>query len=322
MGLLALEPTNPTLQGDVVRELAKLGKPAVALPLLDTLLIQNPGDPQMLRQKWFLTLAAASADTGASQKALFARAIATGEEMVKSDTALADSVYFERQIIAGNVLTPPRGLEFASRAVQKFPSSAHFWASKAYAERKAGQLQMALESMKRAMAIDAKTQNGNLFLAQVYLDLNQPDSAVAVARRAVAAGEEAKTWGAFLLGPTQAVFKQAQAKDSVVYYQRALALALEADKLSPSPTSKFFVGVSSFQIGIDALRQADPLQRQKKPDKVKICGLAKTVQDMFLLTQTNMPVGGSVNADVAKQVLGLVTQYVPAADQMAKTFCK
>jgi len=313
MGLLALEPSNPTLQGDVVRELAKLGRPAVALPLLDTLLMQNPGDPQLLRQRWLLTLAAADADTGASRKALFARAITAGEEMVKADTTMADSVYFERQIIAGNQLTPPRGLEFASRAVQKFPSSAHFWASKANAERKAGQSQMALESMKRAMAIDAKTPNGNLFLAQVYIDLNQPDSAVAVARRAVASGEDGKTWGAFLLAPTQAAWKQADLTKLIPDYQKALSLAEESNRLAPSPTAKFFIGVSSFSMGMTALQQAQ---------KPKSCSLAKTAQEMFLKTQMSMPEGGAVDAGTAKTILTYVTQYSPTADQMVKQYCK
>jgi hypothetical protein len=159
-------------------------------------------------------------------------------------------------------------------------------------------------------------------VAQLYLEMNQADSAVAAARRAVAGGEDPKTWGQFLLGPTQAAFKQGQSTDSVVYYERALALAQESDRLAPSEASKFFVGVSSFQVGIDALRQADPLQRQKRRDKARICALGRKSQDMFLLTQTNMPAGGKLDANVAKTVLGAVSQYAPAADQIVKQNCK
>ena len=92
-----------------------------------------------------------------------------------------------------------------------------------------------------------------------------------------------------------------------------MALSMEADKLSPSATSKFFVGVSSFSIGIDAVINAQ---------KSKNCALAKKGQDMFLLTQTNMPAGGSIDPATARQVLGYVAQYAPAADQMAKQYCK
>jgi predicted Zn-dependent protease len=314
IGLMALEPNNPTLQSDVVRELAKLGKPDVALPILDTLLAQNPGDPQMLRQKWLLTLAKADAATDSAGRArAFSQALTAGEEMIKVDTTLADSTYFERQIIAGIRATPPRAVEFASRAVQKYPNNASFWASKANAERRAGQSQMAIESMKRALALSPKTPNGNLLLAQIYLDLNQPDSAVAVAHRAVASGEDAKTWGAFLLSPTQAAWKVADASKQIPDYQKALALAEESDRLSPSPTAAFFGGVSAFSIGIASLQAAQ---------KPKSCPLARTAQEMLTKTQMYMPRGGSIDAGTAKTVLGYVAQYSPAADQMVKQYCK
>src|SRR6185503_693877 len=229
------------------------------------------------------------------------------------DTALADSVYYERQIIAANIMTPPRGLEFASRAVQRYPNSATFWASKANAERKAGQLQMAISSAQRALQINPKAPNVGLLMAQIYIDLNQADSAVAVARRAVAAGEDGKTWGAFLLSPTQAAFKKAQETKDTTDYRRALDLAEESDKLAPSNTAAFFVGVSAFSIGIDALQGAQ---------KPKSCPLARKAQDLFVKTMTYMPRGGAVDPNVAKQILGYVGQYSPAADQMVKQYCK
>ena len=331
IGLLGLEPNNPSLQAQVVAELAKLGQPKKAIPIIDTLLLQNPGDPQLLRQKWLLALAAGAAADSAARPAEFAVAVNAGEDMVKADTTLADSVYFERQIVAANQLVPPRGAEFASRAVQRYPNSAGFWASKANAERKAGQTQMAIESMKRALTIDPKTPNGNLLLAQIYLELQQADSAVAVARRAVGAGEDQKTWGAFLLGPTQAAFKQAQDSKKTEDFQRALSLAQEADKLAPSQFTAFFIGASSFFIGADAYQNAATManqaqkasSRQKAELNTKACTAAKTAQDMFLLTQTNMPKGGSVDANVARQLLGFVSQYSPAVDQIIKaTKCK
>lgn len=311
--LLELEPSNPTLQAQVVNELAQLGKPEVAIPIIKDLLTQNPGDPQLLRQMWLLSLAQAAAADSTTRAARFAEAVVAGEEMAKMDTTLADSVYFERQIIAANIMTPPRGLEFASRAVQRYPNSATFWASKANAERKAGQLQMAIESAKRALVINPKAPNVGLLMAQIYVDLNQSDSAVAVARRAVMSGEDAKTWGAFMLAPTQAAFKKAQESKDPRDYETALALAQESDRLSPSATSKFFIGVSAFSIGIDALQQAQ---------KPKSCPLARKAQQMFVETMTNMPAGGSVDPNVAKQILGYVGQYSPAADQMVKQYCK
>jgi hypothetical protein len=50
--------------------------------------------------------------------------------------------------------------------------------------------------------------------------------------------------------------------------------------------------------------------------------LAKKAQQMFLETMTSMPRGGQVDPNVAKQILGYVGQYSPAADQMVKQYCK
>jgi tetratricopeptide (TPR) repeat protein len=313
--LLNLEPTNPTLQTQVINALAKLGKPAVAIPIVDTLLIASPGDPQLLRSKWLLTLAAAASDSGAMRLSFLDAAVRAGEEMVRGDTTLADSVYYSRQVAAASGLTtnPARAVEFASRAVQKYPNSAEFWALKANAERKAGQLQVAQQSIARALSVDPKYPNGNLLLAQISLEMNQPDSAVGVARRAVAAGEDAKTWGAFLLAPTQAAFKKAQESKLPEDYERALALAQESEKLATSQTAGFFIGVASFQIAIDAVQKAQ---------KPKSCALAKKAQEMFLLTQANMNSIGRTDAATAQQLINYSGQYAPVADQMVKQYCK
>jgi tetratricopeptide (TPR) repeat protein len=312
--LFGLEPNDPSLQSQVITELAQLGKPDVAIPIVEELIAKNPGDPQLLRQKWLLLLNAGQNADSVGRPAYFARALTAGEEMAKVDSMLGDSIYFGRQIAAASQSsTPARAIEFAAKATQKYPNSAEFWMLKGNAERKAGQLQMAEESVRRALSIDAKYSNGNLLLAQINLDLGRPDTAVAIARRAVTAGEDGKTWGTFLLVPTQTAFKTAQDSKAVADYEKALSLAQESDRLAPSATSKFFIGVSSFSIGIDALQNAQ---------KPKSCVLAKKAQEMFLLTQMNMAQGGSVDANVARQILGYVAQYAPPADQMVKQYCK
>ncbi len=315
VALIKLEPTNLSLQEQVIAKLAGLGKPTVAIPIVDTLLIASPGDPKLMRSKWLLLLSAAAADTGGGRVTHFEGAVRTGEEMVRADTALADSVYYSRQIAAatGITATPARAVEFASRAVQKYPNNAEFWALKAQSERRAGQLQVAQQSIARALAINPKFPNGTLMLATIFLETNQPDSALAVARRGVAVGDDAKTWGAFLLAPTQAAFKKAQETKDPLEYEKALALAQESDKLSPSQTAQFFIGVAGFQIGIDAVQKAQ---------KPKSCPLARKGQEMLLLTQVNMNAIGRTDAATAQQLMPYVAQFAPAADQMVKTWCK
>ena len=43
---------------------------------------------------------------------------------------------------------------------------------------------------------------------------------------------------------------------------------------------------------------------------------------MFLLTQTNMPIGGEVDKQTAGTLLGYVSQFAPATDQIIKAACK
>jgi predicted Zn-dependent protease len=316
--LLALEPTNQQLMGQVVTEIASLGKPAVALPIIDTLLAQNPGDPQLVRQKWLLTLAAAAAADSTARPALLATAIAAGESMIRADTAMQDSVYFARQIAAASALgtQPQKAVEFASLATQRFPNIAEFWALRANSERKAGQLQMAQQSLNRLLSINPKYPNGLLLLATVFTEMSMADSAVDVARRAVAAGEDKAVWGNFLIGPTQTAWKRADSTKVLSDYERVFALAEEADRLNPTEFSAFFSGISSFFIAVDQLQAA---QKAKKPAN---CTLARRAQDMLVTTQSKMPRGGKVDAKTAAAILGYVGQYAPTAEQMVKQYCK
>jgi tetratricopeptide (TPR) repeat protein len=315
VALLALEPQNMTLQQQVVTALAQLGKPEVALPIVDTLIAQNPGDVQLQRQKWLLLLnAAASADTGDAKRRYFDRAVEAGEMLVRSDTMLADTNYFSRQIAAATQGSQPaRAIEMASRAVQRYPTSAEFWFLKGNAERKAGQLQMADESLRRAFTLDPKYPALDLLLTQTNLELGRMDTVVAMVRRNVAAGGDAKTWAGFLLAPTQAAWKIADSTKKFADYERVLALAQESDKLAMSPTAAFFMGISSFYAAVDQLQAA---QRPKS------CPMARRAQELFLVSQTSMPRGGSIDANTARTVLGYVSQYAPNADQMVKAYCK
>ena len=73
------------------------------------------------------------------------------------------------------------------------------------------------------------------------------------------------------------------------------------------------IGASAFSLGINLLQEAQ---------KPKSCPMARRAQDLLLKTQINMPRGGSIDPATARQILGYVTQYLPAAEQMVKSYCK
>jgi len=45
-------------------------------------------------------------------------------------------------------------------------------------------------------------------------------------------------------------------------------------------------------------------------------------QDSFLTAETNVPAGGSIAPDAAKQILGALAQYQSAVEGQLKKFCK
>jgi predicted Zn-dependent protease len=168
VAMLAADPHNMTLQQQVVEALATSNKPELAIPIIDTLVAQNPGDPQMVRTQWLVLLRANQ----------FKRGLVVGEELAKIDTTAADSSWFTRMIAtAAADSQPQRAVEYAARATQKFPRSANFYVLQSQLLRRAGQIPQSVAAMQQAVAIDPKVPGGYTSLVVGFAELNQHDSA-------------------------------------------------------------------------------------------------------------------------------------------------
>ena len=300
-----LEPQDQALANRIINALGA-SDPAKALPILEDMLKQNPGDPTMLQQKWKLL--------AATQQ--WKDALATGELMAHIDTALADSDYYHRQIaMATTDSNWTKVAEYASDAERKYPKDPQFPFLQGVALRNTSQLPAAAGAFRRALIADPKDSTAELFLAQTFVDLGQTDSLVALANQAIAAGGDKAKWGPMLLAPVQNLMSQAKTDtaNATKYYQRSLDLAQHADSVASSPTTHFFIGVASLQLAVAAMQAAQP---------TKHCVDAKRAQDMFVLSQINMPAGGSVDAATAGAVMQAIAKYSPIADQMVKAYCK
>lgn len=304
LALAKADPSNTSLVQSVVNILGQMNKPEVALPIIDQILQDNPGDPQLLRTRWVLLLAAGK----------YKDALAAGEEYVKADSAAANADYFTRQIAAAAADSQPQlATQIAARAVQKFPKDASLAMLQAQTLRKAGQMQQALDAAKRAVAIDPKVENGYLYIIVSEAELNQPDSALATARQAIAAGVDKNTIAQALVTPMGAVTKAAQTTPSRAAWETAYKFAAAVDSIAPSPNSKYFAGVAAFQAGLDALQNIN---------KTKSCSDAQYADEMWANAQIAMPAGAEVDKNTAGQILGAIQQYSPAIAQAKKAFCK
>lgn len=294
------DPTNTTIARSIVQGIAQTN-PGAAIPIIDELLKDNPSDPDMLRTKWLLQLNAKQ----------YKAAIASGEAYVRADTAAATVEYYQRQIGAAQSDSDAAAVQMlAAKAAQKFPNDASFQLLLAQNYHKSGQLQQALEAARRAAQIDPKNTNAWLFTIVTQNELNQPDSALATAQKAVAAGANKDSLGTALLGSVAGpAIQKAQASKTRADWEAALKASQAVDAVAPSAQSKFYVGVSAFQVGADAITNVQKLYKGNKAQREQACQENKAAEDAFSTVAIAMPAGGSIDANAAGQIMGALNQY-------------
>ncbi|MFN2566909.1 MAG: tetratricopeptide repeat protein [Gemmatimonadaceae bacterium] len=297
------DPTNAELGRRIAGELALLD-PAKALPVLQPLVEQNPGDVELMKLLWAIQLRAQQ----------YKAAIQTGEALAKLDTSVVDSTYFTRMIAAYAADSQPqRAAEWAGRAVQRYPQSASAHAVFAQTLRRAGQLQQAAEHYRQAVQLDPKVEGGYLALIVTQCELNQTDAAFASGQAAIAAGQDKGTIGQALIGCAAPAVRAAQEQKTRAGWQRAYEISNRVDQVASSPNSKFFVGVSAFQVGIEALQTLN---------RTKSCAETEVIENMWAAAQIAMPAGASVDRNTAGQIMGVIQQYSPNVAQAKKAYCK
>jgi len=302
--LAAADPTNIKLIQDVVAEYAKMGHADQAVPLMRDLIQNNPGDPQLLNLAWLVYLNAKD----------FNDAITTGTEMVRVDTAAATADYYSRLAGAYTAMNQPQK---ASEAIQigskKFPNDPNLQLFAAQAMYKAGQLPLALDAAKKAVAANPKNPNGYFLLATIQGALNQYDDLTSTLNLAKQNGADPTALSQLALQQGSNAYKAGQASKDRADFQRAIKFLQLSDQLQSSADAKFLLGASAFSLGQSATIDAN---------EKKSCDLARTARDAFNLAQMNLPAGGQKYPNEAAQLLTAIPQFTPAVDNEVKRFCK
>jgi predicted Zn-dependent protease len=300
--LLSTDPTNTRLVDAVVREIAASGRPQVALPIIQKSVEANPGDPQLLRLQWRIQLAARD-NKGA---------IATGEQMVQLDTALADTLYFIGQSAAYAADSQPqKAAETIAKGIAKYPNDPNLQLVYAQQLRAAGQNQQALDAINKVIAANPKVERGEVLKAQILTDLNQPDSAAAALRRAAANGDSLAGPMAVAMGNQK--YKAANQSKSAADFQAAISLLSFADSIAAAPETK---AQAQFLSGVSALNLAQ-IQLNDARTK-KSCSTLKEAQTNLTNAQVQIPAGGKFAPDAAAAAMGGLQQLMPYSEQLAK----
>ncbi len=302
MRLQKADPSNVQLQQEVARRLALLDADK-ALPVLQPLVEQNPGDIELMKLLWAIQLRAQR----------YKEAVQTGEQLARLDTAVIDTTWFTRMIAAYSADSQPqRAAEVAGRAVQKYPQSANAHAVFAQTLRRAGQLQQAAEHYAQAVRLDPKVEPGYVALIVTQCELNQSDAAFSSGDAAIRAGIDKATVGNALMGCAAPAMRAAQEQKTRAAWQRAYDISNRIDRVAPSANSKFFVGVSSFQVGLDALQNLN---------KSRSCAVVELIENMWAASQIAMPQGASVDRNAAGQIMGVIQQYSKNVADAKKSVC-
>jgi len=312
--LISADASDTRMLETVIRKIVVSANPAVAVPIIDASVQDNPGNLQLLRLQWLIHLAAKD----------FKGAVGIGRNMVQLDTSLADTTYYTRQVAAlASNGQAAEAAQMAAEGLKKFPTNTGLQSVYAQTLKGSGNLQGALTALRNAVATNPRLEHAYLQIAQIQLDLNQPDSAIASLKQAVATRNDSASFVAqYALGTGNTSYKTANAMKvdtpessaaKRAAFQKALMFLTLSDSLAPSATAKFLIGVSSFTVGQLAATDAP---------KAKSCDLATLAQTSFNKAQVNLVSGGATAPDAAKQYLGYLQQFVPVVERQVKTFCK
>jgi len=313
--LAASDPSNIRLIQDVVADMARLGHPELAVPLMRDLMQNNPGDPQLLNLAWLVYLNAASTDTvTATRTNAYQSAINVGTEMVRVDTAMATADYYSRLAAAYLAINQAqKASEVAALAARKYPNDCNIQLFNAQGLYKAGQLQQAEDAAKKAVACNPKNAQGYFLLATIQSALNKSDDLAITLQTARTNGADPGALSQLALKAGSDAYKAATASKEIADYQKAIKFLQLSDQLQSSADAKFLIGASAFSVGQTATISAN---------EKRSCDLARTARDAFNLASINLPAGGQKYPNEAAQLLTAIPQFTPAVDNEVKRFCK
>jgi tetratricopeptide (TPR) repeat protein len=235
-----------------------------------------------------------------------------GTEMVRADTALADSTYYARSIAAASS-DPAKVAQYMSAGLAKFPGLNSLRVVQANTLLKAGQNQQALVVINEAIRTNPKVENGYAQKILILSALNMADSIIPTVRVAQAAGVPGKDLAPFVLKMGSDAYKAGNVSKKRDDLQKAVDILTLADQLDASADAKFLAGASSFLIGQSAVNEAQD---------TKSCALARQAKDAFTKAQDLVPAGLQSYPDAAKQLLTAIPQFTPAVDDQVRRFCK
>jgi tetratricopeptide (TPR) repeat protein len=298
--LVAADPTNARLLEQVVNELAANGQAARAVPFVNQLVNDNPGDPSYLLLQTRVKLAAKDYKGG----------IAAGRALIAADTASATAALFTRLATAAQIDSQPQvAAQLLAQGVAKFPRDGALLSEYASALRAAGQTQQALDLLNRAAQQNPRPSGVYAGLAALYAETGRVDDAVRTLQQAQQAGDSASTISRAGLQIGQTLYQQATKTKAPADYQRAIQVLELSNRAETSPQAQLLLGAANLGYGQQQLTVAQ---------SSKSCAAVNNARTAFTSAQLNIGPAGKSNPQLAGQLLAALGQLSPIPEQFAK----
>ncbi len=303
--MLATNPNDARLQKDVIDAITAFGNPRIARPIVEDAVNKNPGDADLLRLRWLILFAVKD----------YKEAFDAGEDLVRLDTAFADTTYYLKTAAAYAADSQPqKAAEFAARGVAKFPDHPGLNKDLVFNLRTSGQNQQALEVLTKATAAGIAVEDANVLRVLLTRDVSGDEAALTAARAVVAGGDS--TVGQVVLVVAKSLFDKAVASKSLTDFDFAIPSLAYADTLAKGETkaqAKFLFGAANLYAAQFRMQAA---YEQKN------CAMVKQAKDQLVEAQINLPAGGAFAPEQVPKMMGNVMQLDASADQIIGQICK
>jgi hypothetical protein len=208
------------------------------LELSDVALRKAPENPEILYARVILlSRAGRFSEVGGAMDSLFiARPVATNEETHRLTIAAAMQLHDTAAII--NRL---------ANAAMRFPRS-KILAPEYEVWRQRPRLRALIDTVHRIMKKDPTLTAGFVNLSSIYGNLDQPDSAIAYAKRALRAGQTREAVGKGLESLIGVRMRRAKILDTPELWASTLPVALAIDSTLSTPASKYLVALTLAEI--------------------------------------------------------------------------
>ena len=193
------DPKNSDLVFGAIQRIASATNPGIARPIIDSAIVQNPGDPDLLKLRWQILYAMKD----------YTEMFAQGKELIRFDTAFADTTYFVR---TANAYVLDSAWKDAAATLEegtaKFPTNAFLVGFEVQMLQKAGEPQKALDKLRKASAAKVAVPDGGTIEIQIMRSMNAPSGQiVARAKELITAGDTTTNVRQSLLNELQTQMK-------------------------------------------------------------------------------------------------------------------